>query len=149
MDRAESMDEPMKIYHSLFQQWLNLAQPLSGGGRPGTGGTPGEEMADFSAISNAMLQALGAASTSALSYGCSIQSIISKYQASVLALNFSQEDSQVKRAKLIDEARGFLREIGETASREGRHFQHQLAIITEQLAQAEANSQPHHPKATP
>lgn len=62
-----------------------------------------------------------------------------------MALNLSHEDTPLKRAKLIDEVRGFLREVGESASREGRHFQHQLALITEQLAQAEAkaNSQPH------
>ncbi len=146
---AESIDELMKVYDSLFQQWLNLAQPLFAAGRTGMDGLGSEEAADFSAISRAMLQALGAASTSSLSYGCSVQSIIYKYQASLLALNLSNEESQLKRAKLIDEARGFLREIGETASREGRHFQHQLAIITEQLAQAEANTAGHQSKSTP
>ncbi|MFN9645448.1 MAG: hypothetical protein ACK6BG_10120 [Cyanobacteriota bacterium] len=148
---ADSLDELMKNYNSMVQQWLTLSQPLFASVCPGLGAPEGEGMADASALSRAMLQALGAASTSSLSYGCSIQSIISKYQASLLALNLSHEDSQLKRAKLIDDVRGFLREVGESASREGRHFQHQLAMITEQLAQAEANtkSQPHQSETTP
>jgi hypothetical protein len=111
----------------------------------GMGLADADNASEMAVISRALLQALGAASTSSLSYGYSVQSIIYKYQASLLALNLGEEDSMHKRALLIDEVRGFLREIGDTASREGRNFQHQLAVITEELAQAEAkNNHGHH-----
>jgi hypothetical protein len=97
-----------------------------------------ENAADAGTVSRAMLQALTAATTSSLSYSYSVQSILYKYQASFLALSLGEEETKHKRAMLIDEIRGFLREIGETANREGRSFQHQLILITEQLAQAEA-----------
>lgn len=145
---ADSIEELMKVYQSMAQQWLHLTQPLFAAGRPGGGFPEAGEASDAAVLSRAMLQALNAASTSSLSYGYSVQSIICKYQASLLALNFSAEDSQHKRAMLIDEIRGFLREIGDTASREGRHFQHQLAMITEQLAQAEAKANSHPSPAT-
>jgi hypothetical protein len=77
-------------------------------------------------------------SSTSLSYACSIQSIISKFQASLLNQDATDNDADYKRALLIDNLRTMLREIGDSASREGRHFQHQLMIITEQLAQSEA-----------
>jgi len=88
-----------------------------------------------------MLQALTAAASSSLSYSYSIQSILYKHQASLLALNDASTDARHRRSLLIDDLRSFLREIGDTASREARSFQHQLALITEQLAQAEARHQ--------
>ncbi len=144
----ESIEELTKIYHSIFQQWLNLAQPLFAAGRPGKDFPGSEDTGDAAVLSRTLLQALSAAGTSSLSYGYAVQSIVYKYQASLLALNLSEADSQHKRAMLIDEIRGFLREIGDTASREGRHFQHQLAIITEQLAQAEAKINQEHAHTT-
>jgi hypothetical protein len=87
-----------------------------------------------------MLQALSAATSSSLSYSCAVQSVLYKYQASLLALSQRGAEAGHQRALLLDEIRGFLREIGETASREGRSFQHQLALITEQLSQAEAEN---------
>jgi hypothetical protein len=143
MAMNESIEEMMRMYRSMAQQWLDLAQPFLAGNSEGMGLPDAEGAGDATAITRAMLQALGAASKSSLSYGLSVQSLIYKYQASLLALNLSNDNSQLKRAVLIDEVRGFLREIGETASREGRNFQHQLAIITEQLAQAEAKLKHH------
>jgi hypothetical protein len=67
-----------------------------------------------------------------------LQSITYKFQASLIELNLPGEEASQKRAMLIDELRCYLREIGDCASREGRNFQHQLARITEELAQAEA-----------
>jgi hypothetical protein len=129
------IEELMNSYNSLFQQWLTLSQSLlpAGAGSPGS-----EEASDVGAISQALLQALTAAASSSLSYSYSIQSILYKHQASLLALNFGDADTMRRRALLIDDIRGFLREIGDTASREARSFQQQLALITEQLAQAEA-----------
>lgn len=133
---TNSIEELTKVYHSLFQQWLDFSQASLGG--LGMGSVDADGAADAAAISRALLQALSAASTSSLSYGYSVQSIIYKYQASLLELNLGSDDAKHKRALLVDEVRAFLREIGETASREGRSFQHQLAVINEQLAQAEA-----------
>lgn len=76
---TESVDELMKMYQSMFQQWLTLSQPLFASARHGMGAPEGAATATASALSRAMLQALGAASKSSLSYGCSIQSIILKY----------------------------------------------------------------------
>lgn len=133
-----SIEELMNNYNSLFQQWLTLSQSLLPPGPVGAGSPGGEEASDVGAISRALLQALTAAASSSLSYSYSVQSILYKHQASLLALNFGDEDTMRKRALLIDDIRSFLREIGDTASREARSFQHQLALITEQLAQAEA-----------
>lgn len=140
MAMATSIDEMMRAYNSIFQQWLDLSRPFVSPGRLGVVSPETDCATDNAEIFRALLQALSAASTSSLSYGYSIQSIIYKYQASLLELNLGDEDSKHKRAMLIDETRGFLREIGESASREGRKFQHQLAKITEQLAQAEASA---------
>lgn len=140
MAMATSIDEMMSAYNSIFQQWLNLSQPFISPGRLGMVSSDSDCATDTAEIFRALLQALSAASTSSLSYGCATQSIIYKYQASLLELNLSDADSKHKRAMLIDETRGFLREIGESASREGRKFQLQLAKIAEQLAQAEASA---------
>jgi hypothetical protein len=148
MTMAASIEELMKTYTSLFEQWLHLSQPFTTLGQVGMGSLDADGGTDGAAISRALLQALSAASTSSLSYGYSVQSIICKYQASLLELNLGGEDAEHKRALLVDEVRGFLREIGETASREGRSFQHQLAVINEQLAQAEAKANHGHHNAT-
>ena len=145
---AASIEELMKTYTSFCQQWLHLSQPFTSLGQVGMEPMKADGGTDGAAISRALLQALSAASTSSLSYGYSLQSIIYKYQASLLELNRSGEDSNHKQALLVDEVRGFLREIGETASREGRSFQHQLAVINEQLAQAEAKANHGHHKST-
>jgi hypothetical protein len=145
MTMTSSIEDLMRMYNSLCQQWLSLSQPFVSPGRMGMGLADADNASEMAVISRALLQALSAASTSSLSYGYSVQSIIYKYQASLLALNLGDEDSMHKRALLIDEVRGFLREIGDAASREGRNFQHQLAVITEELAQAEAkNNHGHH-----
>ncbi|MBM5815613.1 MAG: hypothetical protein FJ083_03185 [Cyanobacteria bacterium K_Offshore_surface_m2_239] len=133
-----SIEELMNNYNLLFQQWLTLSQSLLPPGPAGANVPGSEEASDVGAISRALLQALAAAASSSLSYSYSVQSILYKHQASLLALNFGDEDTKRRRALLIDDIRGFLREIGDTASREARSFQHQLALITEQLAQAEA-----------
>jgi hypothetical protein len=148
MTMAASIEELMKTYTSLCQQWLHLSQPFTSLGQIGMEPMNAEGGTDAAAISRALLQALSAASTSSLSYGYSVQSIIYKYQASLLELNCGGEDAKHKQALLVDEVRGFLREIGETASREGRSFQHQLAVINEQLAQAEAKANHGHHNAT-
>jgi hypothetical protein len=135
---ASPIDDLMKSYQSLLQQGLTLAQSFSASGSSGIGSMGAENAADAGTVSRAMLQALTAATASSLSYSYSVQSILYKYQASFLALSLGEEETKHKRAILIDEIRGFLREIGETANREGRSFQHQLILITEQLAQAEA-----------
>ncbi len=145
---TSSIEDLMRMYNSLCQQWLSLSQPFISPGRMGMGFADADSASDVAVISRALLQALSAASTSSLSYGYSVQSIIYKYQASLLALNLGEEDSMHKRALLIDEVRGFLREIGDTASREGRNFQHQLAVIIEALAQAEAKNNHGHQSAT-
>ena len=108
--------------------------------------TPDPEFATNSAtLSRVLLQALSVASTSSLSYAYALQSITYKFQASLIELNLPGEEASQKRALLIDELRGYLREIGDCASREGRNFQHQLAMITEELAQAEAKNKQEKP----
>jgi len=144
-----SINDLMNNYHSLFQQWLNLSQSLMPPAPMGPGPLEGEGASDADALSRAMLQALTAAASSSLSYSYSIQSILYKYQASLLGINSGNAEIKHKRALLIDDLRSFLREIGETASREGRSFQHQLALITEQLAQAEAHQREAHPTDNP
>ena len=133
-----SIEEMMNNYHSLFQQWLTLSQSFIPPGSAGAGSPEGEDATDVGAISRALLQALTAAASSSLSYSYSIQSIVYKHQAALLALNLGEVDAMHKRALLIDDIRSFLRAIGDTASREASSFQHQLTLITEQLAQAEA-----------
>ncbi|MEB3317662.1 MAG: hypothetical protein VKO39_05920 [Cyanobacteriota bacterium] len=145
---TSSIEDLMRMYSSLCQQWLSLSQSFIAPGQLGMTGADADSASDAAVISRALLQALSAASTSSLSYGYSVQSIIYKHQASLLALNLSQEESRHKRALLIDDVRAFLREIGDTASREGRNFQHQLAVITEELAQAEAKSNHGHTGTT-
>ncbi|MFN9545849.1 MAG: hypothetical protein ACK6AD_02090 [Cyanobacteriota bacterium] len=141
---ATSIEELMKMSHSLFQQWLHLSQTFISPSQVDGDNSNTDCATDRAAISRALLQALGAAGTSSLNYGYSVQSIIYKYQSSLLELNLSNQDPSHKKSLLIDEIRGFLREIGDTASREGRSFQHQLAVITEQLAQAEAKNNHDH-----
>lgn len=144
MAMATSIEELMKMSHSLFQQWLHLSQAFISPSQVDGDNSNTDCATDRAAISRALLQALGAAGTSSLNYGYSVQSIIYKYQSSLLELNLSNQDPSHKKSLLIDEIRGFLREIGDTASREGRSFQHQLAVITEQLAQAEAKNNHDH-----
>ncbi len=134
-----AIEELMNNYQSVFQHWLTLSQSLIPPGHASTRTPEGEEATDVAAISRAMLQALTAAASSSLSYSYSIQSILYKHQASLLSLNYADADARHRHALLIDDIRSFLREIGDTASREARSFQHQLALITEQLAQAEAH----------
>ena len=140
MAMTTSVEELMKVYDSLFRQCLNLSQSFMAPGGIDTESLDSGAAGESIALSRSLLQALSAASTSSLSYGYSVQSIIYKFQAALVALNFSGHNAELKHALLIDELRGFLREIGDSASREGRHFQHQLAMITEQLAQAEAKA---------
>jgi len=140
MAMTTSVEELLKVYDSLFRQCLNLSQSFMAPGGIETESLDTGAAGETIALSRTLLQALNAASTSSLSYGYSVQSIIYKFQAALVALNFSGHNPELKHALLIDELRGFLREIGDSASREGRNFQHQLAIITEQLAQAEAKA---------
>ncbi len=140
MAMTASFEEATKMYASLCQQWLNLSQPFMSPGRLGMTTPDSKFAADSAILSRALLQALSVASASSLSYAYALQSITCKFQASLVELNQPGEQSNHQRAVLIDELRGYLREIGECASREGRNFQHQLAMITEQLAQAEAKN---------
>ncbi len=140
MAMAASFDEVAKVYSSLFQQWVNLAQPFTSPNKVGVMAPDPEFATNSATLSRVLLQALSAASTSSLSYAYSLQSITYKFQASLIELHLPGEEASQKRAMLIDELRGYLREIGDCASREGRSFQHQLAMITEELAQAEAKN---------
>lgn len=140
MAMAASLEEVTKIYTSLFQQWLNLTQPFTPPEKFSMVRPDTEFTTANATISRVLLQALSVASTSSLSYAYSLQSITCKFQASLIELNLQGEESSQRRAMLIDELRGYLREIGDCASREGRNFQHQLAMITEELAQAEAKN---------
>lgn len=141
-----SFEEVTKVYASLFQQWVNLAQPFISPDRMGMMTADPEFATNSATLSRVLLQAISVASTSSLSYAYSLQSITYKFQASLIELNLPGEEASQKRAMLIDELRGYLREIGDCASREGRNFQHQLARITEELAQAEAKDK--HEKST-
>lgn len=137
---ASPLEDLLKSYGSLCQQWLDLSQPFVASMPEGVTICEKGLGAETAVISKTLFQALSVASTSSLSYAYSIQSIISKFQASLLEHGYVNEDANHKRALLIDDLRALLREVGESAFREGRHIQHQLMLLTEQLAQAEAQA---------
>lgn len=137
---SSPLTELLKACDSLHQQFLDLSKPFLSSSPLKVNSFEHGRGGDTLVISRTLLQALTAASTSSLSYAFSLQSIISKFQASLLEHSFSGVDASHRRAILIDDLRALLREIGDSTSREGRHFQQQLTLLTEQLAQAEALS---------
>ena len=135
---SSPLDEMLDRYTSVYRQWLDLSSTYISAVQNDHISSDKDPNDEIVSVSRALLQAFGAVSSTSLSYACSIQSIISKFQASLLNQDATDNDADYKRALLIDNLRTMLREIGDSASREGRHFQHQLMIITEQLAQSEA-----------
>lgn len=135
---SSPLDEMLDKYTSVYRQWLDLSSTYISAVQNDQTSSDKAPKDEAVTVSRALLQAFGAVSSTSLSYAYSIQSIISKFQASLLNQDVTDNDADYKRALLIDNLRTMLREIGDSASREGRHFQHQLMIITEQLAQSEA-----------
>jgi hypothetical protein len=135
---ASQLDEMFDRYTSAHRQWLDLCGRYITSVQNDRISPDNDANDEAVSVSRALLQTFGAVSSTTFSYACSIQSIISKFQASLLNQDAADSDANYKRALLVENLRIMLREVGDSASREGRHFQHQLMIIAEQLAQSEA-----------
>jgi hypothetical protein len=135
-----SLEDLIGFYGSISQQLLDRTRDFVITAPEDANRSNLEADASTIALSRSLLQALSAATSSTLSYSCAIQSIIIRFQGTIIKRYSSNVDNVNNHSVIIDDLRMLLREIGEIASREGRNFQQQLMIINEQLAQSEAKA---------
>ncbi|MCW8306262.1 hypothetical protein AruPA_04365 [Acidiphilium sp. PA] len=138
--------DPLAAFGDLYLKGLAAFQSAAGSageeqsGRPGTqgfnpaamlpAGTPPE-------VAAALTDAWRISATSALRYGQALMAVQLRYQAALLhAMSDRANGRAAEPLVLADNARAFVREIGETAEREARRLHLELDQVSEALAQA-------------
>jgi hypothetical protein len=147
---SDPSTNPLAAFSELYMKGLAAFQSAAGspgGGssdQPGTqgfnpaamlpGGTPPE-------VAAALTDAWRISATSALRYGQALMAVQLRYQAALLhAMSERANGRPAETLVLADDARAFLREIGDTAEREARRLHMELDQVSEALAQALAQA---------
>jgi hypothetical protein len=141
--------DPLAALGALYMKGLTAFQSATAGN---AGTSPDQAAMNPAAIMPGLASpALSAALTnswrisaaSALRYGQALVAVQMRYQAAIFHTMSDRATGQTaENLVLADDVRAFLREIGETAEREARHLQSELAQVSEALAQAMAQPSP-------
>lgn len=124
---------------SLLESYAQIMTQFAGGagGQSGTGAAP-ENM------SGALVQAWSISSNSAVRYGQSLTEVMSRHRGELTdaasrrlsGKRLSDEELAAQTHLEVEQLRRFLREMGETATREARRFEHELEQLGESVARS-------------